>query len=166
MKAKLGLAVICSLVVSGSAVADEARQDVGDWSLIERTDDAGKLTCILTRDEGEPRLQLAATSDSFKGDVRLSFAEAIAEGQSGSLTATKIAIDKREWVVDATWSAIGQGTYVVAPLELVQNQILPLLSRGSTLTAEIQGNTYSVSLKGSGAAINVYFGCLRKLGVK
>jgi len=153
------------LVLTNGAVAEDVRQAIGDWSLVERIDDAGKLTCIVTREEGEPRLQLAAMADAFGGSVRLSFAQAIAEGQNGTFPETKVTIGKRQWVVDATWSAIDQTTYVVAPLELDQNTILPLLSRGSTLTAEIQGNSYTVSLKGSGAAIAAYAGCLGKLGV-
>lgn len=165
VKAKLGMAAVGALVSVGAAMAEDVRHDVGEWSLVERTDDAGKLTCVVTREEGEPRLQLAATADAFKGDVRLAFAQAIVEGPSGSFPGTKVAIDKKEWTVEASWSAIGLSTYVVAPLEHSQGKILPLLSRGSTLTADIQGKSYTVSLKGSGAAIRAYVACLRKLGI-
>lgn len=164
---KLRLALVAALLIlSSPSLAAETRHEIGDWSLVERTDDAGSLTCILTRETGYPKLQVAAGGGAaFDGRVRLSFSGPIIDGQRGAIPDAKFDIDGKSWTVEAPWVALGNGTYVTALLSESQSSLLPLLSRGYKLTASLLGTSYTVDLKGSGAAIKVYSGCLKKLNV-
>lgn len=156
-------AMAAILLFAGSAQASENRQDVGDWSVIERTDDVGNLTCILTRENGDPRLQMAAGGqEAFDGRVRLSFSTPITDGERGSIPDAGFDIDGKSWTVGARWVALNNGTYLTAPLGETQSDVLLLLSKGHKLTASFLGNTFAVDLKGSQAAIKIYFECLRK----
>jgi hypothetical protein len=149
------------LIAAATTFAQDVRQELGDWSIVERTDNTGNGVCTLGRDAGEPRLQLVATGkDGFDGRVRLLFTTPIATSENGSIPDAEISVDRKSWTAEARW--VRGGTYVSLPLGDTPSDGLALLSKGHKLTASLLGNTYTVDLAGSGVAVRAFSECIRK----
>ncbi|MGE3362318.1 MAG: hypothetical protein AB7I34_02535 [Rhizobiaceae bacterium] len=165
------LLALAAILATPAFGADET-ETVGGWQITTKSAEGAALnpTCVMVSPAGPTRLrieniQAPDAKDHGAGSITVIFNDRVVDAKTQPLEGLTFNVTRRvNWgPVTGEWKEYQAGGYVSAVVTNDVDKMLKPLVQGSQISFELNGQPYSVSLKGSTQAAFAFERCLQKV---
>lgn len=152
--------LLIAIVAAVSSLPAHA-QRVGDWEVTTKADPA---TCAVLSPAGPTRVRIE-NQEGMSAKLVVILEEKVIDSASSTLEGVTFGVDgHKNWTpANVNWNEYLTGGFIYAVVASDMKEVLVPISKGNRLDVSVNGNTYSVPLKGSSRAMKAFEKCLDEL---